>query len=448
MKKDKDNLKGLAEELTALGLKKGADEIEVSILRGYEFNAEVRMQEIENLVEAGSKTLSIKIIKDKKTAYASSEDFSREILDKLIASCLQRAELGNPDEFAGLPERKSAPGEMDIPALKLYDPEIVKLPADRKIKLALETERIGLADSRITNSHGASCGTTEAQTILVNSRGFSCEYAVTSCYLGLGLQAGTTDAKVEDYWYCSQRHFQDLEPPEQIAQKTIARTVRQLGAKKIETQNVPVVFEPEMSAGLLGFLFTCVSGMSIYQKASFLADKLGEPIGNELITVIDDGLMPGKLGSRPFDSEGVPAQITTVIDRGVLRNYLCNTYAARKLNLKSTGNCSGTGVGTQNFYMQAGKNSPVEIIKSVEKGLLLIRTIGHGLNPVTGDISRGAYGMWIEKGEIAYPVTEITISGNLGKMLNEIEMVGNDLEFRTAVSGPTIKFQELTIGGT
>ena len=446
MKKDKENLKGLAEDLAALGIQKGADEIEVTILQGYEFNAEVRMQEIENLVEAGSKTMAVKIIKDKKTSYSSSEDFSRETLEKLISNSIQRAEFGNPDEFGGLPEKHAV--KVSIPSLKLHDPTMAQLPADEKIKLALKTEKIALADSRITNSHGASCGTNEARNILVNSQGFSGEYLTTSCYLGVGLQAGDTDSKVEEYWYCSKCHFKDLESPEEIAGKAVARTVRQLGARKIKTQNVPVVFEPEMTASLLGFLFSCISGMSIYQKASFLVDRLGQKIGNELITVINDGLMPGKLGSQPFDSEGVPTQTTTVIDKGVLKNYLCNTYAARKLKLTSTGNCSGGGVGAHNFYLQPGKNTPEEIIKSVEKGLLLTRTIGHGLNPVTGDISRGAYGLWIEKGEIIYPVAEITISGNLGKILNEIEMVGNDLDFRSSVAGPTIRVKELTIGGT
>ncbi|MFQ6082210.1 MAG: TldD/PmbA family protein [Candidatus Aminicenantia bacterium] len=445
MKENNGNLKTLAEELVIYGKKNGADEVEVTIIQGYEFNVNVRMKEIENLIEAGSKHLTIRVIKDKKTALASSEDFSKETLEKLIVNAIKRAGLGSSDEFAGLPEKQEL--KTDVSSLNLYDPDISQLPADKKISLALGTEKIALADSRITNSHGASCGTNEIRRILANSNGFSSEYSETSCYLGVGLQAGETDTKVEDYWYCSKRHFKELESPEEIAKKAVERTVRQLGAKKIKTQNVPVVFEPNMTSWLLAFLFSCVSGISIYQKSSFLVDKLGQKIGNKLITVIDDGLMPGKLGSKPFDSEGVPTQTTTVINKGVLENYLCNTYAARKLNLKSTGNCSGRGVGSNNFYLKPGKHSPEEILKSIDNGLLLIRTIGHGLNPVTGDISRGAFGLWIEKGEIAYPVTEITISGNLNKILNEIEMIGNDLDFRGRYTGPTIKIKEMTIGG-
>ncbi len=445
MKKDKENLRGLTEDLVDLGIKKGADEVEVTIAQGFEFGVKVRMREIEELTEAGSNGLAVRVIKDKKTAFASSEDFTKETLEKLIVNAVNRVEMGNPDEFAGLPEKQRI--ETDIASLNLYDPKIPKLSADEKIKLALETEKIALSDKRINNSHGARCRTYEIRRILANSKGFSGEYNETNCYIFLGLQAGETDSKVEGYWISSKRHFKDLEPPEKIAKKAVERTLRQLGAKKIKTQNVPVVIEPNQTSGILEFLFECVAGTSIYRKSSFLVDKLGQKIGNEQVTVIDDALMPGGLGSRPFDSEGVPTQTTTVIDKGVLENYLCNTYASRKLKLKSTGNCLGTGVGAHNFYLKPGNHTPEEIIKSVDRGLLLTRTIGFGLNPVTGDISRGAFGLWIEKGEIVYPVTEITISANMGNILNEIEMIGNDLDFRSRFAGPTIKVREATIGG-
>jgi PmbA protein len=174
---------------------------------------------------------------------------------------------------------------------------------------------------------------------------------------------------------------------------------------------------------------------------------LGEKVAGSEIFVSDDGLMPGMLGTTPFDSEGVPSQKTKIIDRGILKNFLCNTYAARKLKLRSTGNADGSGIGPHNFYLHAGTTSPDKIISSLDKGLILIRTIGHGLNPMNGDISRGAFGLWVEKGQIVYPVSEITISGNLGQILNSIEMIGNDLEFRSPIAGPTIKISELTIAG-
>lgn len=444
-KKTASDLQKLARRLINLGKKWGADEIEVTVAEGYEFNVDVRLGKIENLIESGSRYLSLKIIKEKKTAVASSSDLSRETLERLLRNSIRRADLASPDEYAGLApltERKN-----DVLSLKLYDPQISELDPQKKINLALETERIALTDKRISNSHGASFVTHEIKTILANSNGFSDEYDQTYCSLGLGLQAGDQDSIVEDYWFCSRRHFARLEPPEEIAKKAVERTIRQLNPKKIKTQRVPVVFEPTMTSWLLGFLFVCISGVSIYQRSSFLVDKLGERIGNELIAVVDDGLLPEKLGSRPFDSEGVPCQKTTVIENGILKNYLCNTYAARKLNLQSTGNAEGGGVGPNNFYLLPGKNSPREIIASLKKGLILTRTIGHGLNPVTGDISRGAFGLWVENGEIAFPVSEITISGNLGEILQSVEMVGNDLDFRSSVVGPTIKVAELTVAG-
>lgn len=440
-----DELNRLAENLVSFAKSNGADEVEVTIADGNEFSVDVRLGKIENLVEADSRHLGLKIIKDMKTAYASSSDLAKETLKHLIRNAIQRAAFGSRDEHASLPPH--VPEKIDISSLKLSDPEIRELDAAKKIQLALETERIALEDKRITNSHGASFVTNEVKTILANSRGFIGTYDQTFCSLSVGLQAGGTDDKVEDYWFSAERFFKDLETPKSIAQRAVERTVRQLNPRKIQTQTAPVVFEPAMTAWLLGFLFACVSGVAVYQKVSFLADRLGQRIGNEKINVIDDGLMPGKLGSRPFDSEGVPCRRTPVIENGVLSSYLCNTYAARKLNLRSTGNADGTGVSPNNFYLVPGSVSPQDIISSTKKGFILIRTIGHGLNPVTGDISRGAFGLWVEDGEIAYPVSEVTIAGNLEKILNRVETVGNDLEFRTVVCGPTIKIGELTVAG-
>jgi PmbA protein len=440
-----DDLKSLAESLVSFGKAAGADEVEVTVSEGREFGVDVRMGSIENLVEAGSKHLSLRVIKDMKTAYATSSDLAMEILRRLLRNAVIRAELGSRDEFASLPPLQAT--EIDIPSLELFDPEIGGLDPRRKIDLALETERIALADKRISNSHGASFVTNEVTGVLVNSKGFSGGYEQTFCSLSVGLQAGGTDDKAEDYWSSADRYFRRLEPPEAVAKKAIERTVRQLHPRKIETQTVPIVFEPDMTAWLVGFLFACVSGVAVYQKASCLAEKLGERIGNEKITIVDDGLMPGKLGSRPFDSEGMPCRRTTVVENGLLRRFLCHTYAARKLKLAATGNADGTAVGPNNFYLLPGSLTPDEIIRSTQKGLLLTRTIGHGLNPVTGDISRGAFGLWIEGGEIAYPVSEITIAGNLEDILKSVEMVGNDLDFRSPVCGPTIKVAQLTLAG-
>ena len=440
-------LRDLAESLAAYARKCGAGEAEVSIADGYEFDVEVRKGRIETLVEAGSRSAGVRIIKDQKTAYASSSDLDMGTLRRLVRNAVRRAELGSPDEFAAL--APLAPERVDAAALDLNDPVIAGLDSKTKIDLALRTERAALKDRRITNSYGATFASNEISSVLTMTNGFVGEYAQTYCGLGVGLQAGGTDDRVEDGWSSSKRHFKDLETPEEIARKAVERTVRQLHPRKIRTQNVPVIFEPTQTAWLMGFLFGCVAGTAVYQKATFLEGRLGKRIGNERITVVDDALMPGALGSHPFDSDGLPCRRTVVVEKGVLKSYLCNYYAARKLGLSSTGSADGGGVGPANFYLEPGLGAvaAADIVAGTKKGLLLIRTIGHGLNGVTGDISRGAFGLWIEDGRVAYPVSEITISGNLGRILESVEAVGTDIDFNSAVTGPTVKVSEMTVAG-
>jgi PmbA protein len=440
-----EKYKYLAEWMVSFARSSGADEIEVVVISGNEFSADVRNGSIESLVEAGSRHIGFRLRKDQKTASASSSDLEKGILKQLVLNALERAQIASRDPYAGLPKQIEPP--LDAESLLLFDPSINEMDSKKKINLAIKTEKIALLDNRITNSHGAGFETQEVHTTIANSTGFLQQYKETFCSLGVGLQAGDTNHIVEGSWSCTKRFLCEIESPEIIAKKAVYRTIRQLNSRKIKTQNVPVIFEPRMTSWLMGFLFSCVSGSAIYQKTSFLAGRLGERIGNPFITVIDDGTMPGKLGTTPFDAEGIPSQKTFVMEKGILKNYLCNTYAARKLKLESTGNADGGGIGPTNFYLQNGTSPPDDIIASMEKGLILTRTIGHGLNPVNGDISRGAFGLWVEDGQVIYPVSEITISGNLGGILNNIEMVGNDLEFRSSVCGPTIKVGELTIAG-
>lgn len=438
-------LLALTERLVDFGLTCGADEVEVSLSDGREFSVDVRLGQVENLLEAGSRSLGLRVIKDKKTAFATSSDLREETVQRIVQNAVKRTELASRDEHAGLPPLREE--RVDIPSLELYDPEIPKLMPARKIALALETERIALEDTRITNSQGSSFVSHEVAIFLANSNGFRGSYDQTFCSLSVGLQAGGTDDKVEDHWVSVVRHFRNLEAPESVAKKAVERTVRQLRPRKIRTQDVPVIFEPEMTGWLLGFLFACVSGVAVYRKATFLAERLGTRIGGGNITVNDDGLMPARLGSRPFDGEGVPCGRTTVVENGVLRRFLCHSYAGRKLSQPATGNADGAGITPNNFYLLPGSSTPQEIIASTEKGFLLTRTIGHGLNPVTGDFSRGAFGLWIEGGEVAYPVSEVTIAGQLERILNNVELVGNDLDFRSSVCGPTVRISGLTVAG-
>ena len=254
-------LRDLAGSLVAYAKKCGADEAEVSVADGFEFNVDVRRGRIETLVEAGSRSAGLKVIKDRKTAYASSSDLDGGTLRRLVRNAVRRAELGSPDECAGLAPREGA--AIDAAALRLYDPAIPALDSRTKIALATETERAALRDKRITNSYGATFASNEIRSVLALSNGFVGEYAQTYCGLGVGLQAGGTDDRVEDSWSSSKCHFKDLERPEEIARKAVERTVRQLKPRKIRTQNVPVIFEPTQTAWLMGFLFGCVTGTAV-----------------------------------------------------------------------------------------------------------------------------------------------------------------------------------------
>jgi PmbA protein len=431
----------MAESLVAAGRSRGADEIQATVAEGSEFSTTVREGRIESLLEAGSRSVSVKVIVDKKVATASSSDLSKDTLERMVAETVDRAARMSADPCAGLPE--TAERAVDPESLDLFDPAIPDLPAETKISMARKTEALCLADSRIKKSYGASVGTFQGTVALANSRGFAGMYRRTSCSCGVSLQAGEGDNLIDEGWSDASHRLDRLLDPESIARLAVDRTVRLIGARKVETQNCPVVMEPSVASSYLGFLAQCVGGGSVYLRQSFLADRMGQPVGNGLVSVTDDGLIRGGPGTRPFDAEGVPARRTPILERGVLRNFLLDTYSGRKLGLSSTGNASGVN----NFWMEAGSSSADEIIRSTKNGLYLTGTIGFGLVAVTGDISQGAFGIWIKDGELAFPVAEITLSGNLGTLLQNVEMVGDDPERKWSVSAPTVKIAEMSVGG-
>jgi len=436
------NTKTTAEKLVKFGLKEGADQVEVSVREGTDFSVEVRKGKIEKLEEAGTRSLAVRVIKDQKSATATSSKFDLEPLKDLVRGAVKRTVFGDRDEYLGLPENREIP--TDSAALKLFDSRVLEMAPREKIDLARRLEDLALRmDRRINNSYGARLHSHFGTYYLFNSRGFGGSYRSSRWSMGVYLQAGPTNNSVQGGWNTAGRFFRQLEPLESVAATAVERTVRQLNPRKVETQKVPVVVEPGQGIGLLYFLYQCIDGRTVSQKRSFLADRLTRLVAHSRVNVVDDGRMPEKLGSRPFDREGVPTRRTQVIKDGILNSFLTDTYTARKLGQTSTGNASGLN----NFYLQAGPHSPGEICRSVKKGLLLTLTMGQGTNPITGDISRGAGGMWIEDGEIVYPVAEITISGNLGDILQNVEMVGNDLEFRGRVACPTLKVGEMTVGG-
>jgi PmbA protein len=289
---------------------------------------------------------------------------------------------------------------------------------------------------------------------LANSHGFIGSYNGSSFSLSVSPIASDarTGSMQRGVWYEVQRKFARLASAESIGREAARRAVRRLGARRVATKRVPVVFDQETAGSLLANLCSAVSGYGLYKRASFLLDQLGRTIASDLITVYDDGRMVGGLGSRPFDGEGVATRKNTIVERGVLTSYLLDTYSGKKMGLPSTGNASRSvgespSVGPTNFYLVPDTKTPEQIIGSVKEGLYLTELIGFGINMVTGDYSRGASGFWIENGELAFPVEEITIAGNLKQMLKDIEMVGNDLVFRGRVASPTIKIAEMMVAG-
>ncbi|MDE3077976.1 MAG: TldD/PmbA family protein, partial [Chloroflexota bacterium] len=325
---------------------------------------------------------------------------------------------------------------------------------DRAIDLARRCEQAAFdADSRITNSGGASCGYTVGTQALVNTRGFAGAYQGSSCSVSVEVMADDAEGKKRnDYWYTADRFLQRLESPESVGQKAAERAVRKLGARKVSTREVPVVWDPMVARAFGGLLARAASGELLYRRASFLLDQEGDLIASPLLNVVDDATLPSRLGSHPFDGEGLAGQRNAVFTEGRFLQFLLDTYTARKTGRKSTHNAvRGTGgppsVGTTNLLLLPGASSPEEIIASVDDGLYLTELLGFGDNITTGDFSRGAGGMWIEHGRLAYPVSEINVSGNLKEMMRDIEMVGNDIDYRSATAAPTIKISKLMVSG-
>ena len=431
-------------------VKRGASAAEVIIRQRTELSVGVRLGQVETLQESTDQGLGLRVLIDGRQASVSGSDFSRDAVMSLMGEAVELARLTSPDDTAGLPD----PQELatSIPDLDLWDEAIVELSTEDQIEMALRAERAAQEYSnRISNFDGGGFDSAYGSVILANSLGFAGEFRTTSCSLASVPVAAENGRMQRDYWYDVRRKLSEMDSPEEIGVMAARRTLRKLGSRSVPTQAVPVVFEPNMARDMLGDIFDAASGESIFRKASFLVGQLGEQIANERLTVIDDGVMPRGLGSRPFDGEGLPTRRTVVISGGVLESYLLNSYTARKLGLRSTGNAgrglSGApGVEAGNLYIEPGPYSPDEIIKSVSKGLLITELLGFGVNIVTGDYSRSAGGIWIENGELTFPVQGVTIAGNLKEMLNSIEMIGNDLDFRGSVVAPTLLIGRMTIG--
>ena len=451
------DLESLAADVVALAVKAGASDAEAVVREGDEFSVNVRMGEVETLKESGSRGLGLRVFLGTRSASTSTSDLTSDGIRQLVDGALALAKVTEEDPFTGLPEAAEF-GAVEGDLHLCYD-DVYSLPGTERIEWARRAEAAALdADPRITNSDGGSFDAATGRKVLANSRGFVGGYR--SSYAGVSAAPLAMDSNGQmqrDGWWSSARRLADLESPESIGKEAARRTLRRLGARRVSTQSVPIVFAPEVAQSLIGAVFEAASGDAIWRSASFLAGRLGEQIAAPSLTIIDNNTMllptgAGGFGTSPFDGEGLPSLRTVVVEAGVLRNYLLNTYTARKLGMKSTHNASrglaGTpGIGCGNLYLEPGKQTPEEIIAAIPAGLYVTSLMGFGVNTVTGDYSRGATGLWIENGQLTYAVEEVTVAGNLAEMLQNITAIGNDLEFRGAVACPTLRVDGMTIAG-
>jgi PmbA protein len=413
----------------------------------------VRLGEVETVKLARERRLGLRCFADHASAVASTADLSDESIEAFARQVVEMARAVAPDPTSGLPE--AALLAQDRPDLGLFDPTGLDLAPEERVARAKRCEAAARgADPRIVNSEGADFSLGAAHVAYASSAGFAASYRSTSYSLSVSPVArdGDLGGMQRDYWYDASRSLARLAEPEEIGRIAAQRALRRLGARPVPTQQVPVVFDPQAAATLVGHLAGAASGGTLYRRASFLLDRLGSEVASPLVTVVDDGRLPGGLASRPFDAEGLATRRNLVVERGVLRSYLLDTYSARKLGLAPTGNAARSvgdvpGASSTNFYLEKGAHTPDEIVASVPRGLYVTGLSGFGVNGITGDYSRGASGLWIEDGRLTFPVEEVTIAGNLLQMLRDVEMVGDDLVFRSSVAAPTVKIARMTVGG-
>ena len=441
----------LASDLLRRARACGADAADVLVSAGTDFSVTGRKGEVETLTEAGSKALGIRVFVGRRTALSYTSDFSAAGLARMVEDVVAMARVTGEDPAAGLPDETPAAENVE---LELFDPSPGRLPAAERIEWAKRGEAAAFAASaEVSNSHGASFSVDEGALVLANTLGFLGTYRTSSVSLSVVPLAERDGQMQRDYWYTMGRGMEDLISPETVGRIAAERTLRRLGARQVPTCEVPVVFDPETAAELLGHVFSAINGYAVFRNASFLKDSLGELVASPLLTIVDDGRRRRGLGARPFDGEGLPTRRNVPLEAGVLRHFCCDSYAARKIGARPTGSArrgvaGGPGVGPGNLCILAGAVTPEEIVGELERGLYVTDLIGFGVNLVTGDFSQGAAGQWIEKGRFAHPVHEVTIAGNLKQMLRDVDAVGSDLEFRSSVASPTLRVRKMTVSGT
>jgi PmbA protein len=444
----------IIEEVLKLTRSAGATAADAVLVGSDNVTARVRDTEIDFVTQAQQRTLGIRALvasrHGARSAITSTSDLSPAAVARMAEETVTLARATAEDPDAGLPEEAFAG---DLPDLALLDPLDRNVKVESRIEDARSAEAAARSsDPRIENSEGSQVSSDFADVAFGNSEGFFGEYQSASHFLSSEPVARQDDSLQRDYWMTVARRLADLESPAEVGRLAAARALRRLGATPTPTCVVPVIFDPVTAPSLLGHLSSCLNGYSVYRQTSFLAGRLGDSIAASSITVIDDGRRPGGLGSKPFDGEGLPTRRTLLVDGGKLTSYLLDSYSARKLGLQSTGNAarsvgSPPTAAASNLWLEPGSQTLEEIIASTQRGLLVTELIGMGFNPVTGDYSRGAVGLWIEEGEIVRPVEEITIAGNLAEMLTDIDAIGSDLLWLGRVASPSLRIANMTVAG-
>jgi PmbA protein len=451
---DIEKLIQLGAQVVERARRAGADVAEAAISEGAHLSVKVRMGEPELVEEAGSKSLGLRVMRGQQVAVTYTSDLTESGLARFIEDAIELAKLSQPDPFAGPPSPELLSRAAQHADLELFDPQVDEIDAARAIDMAKRSEAAALKlDPRLTNSEGATVSRQAGASALVTSGGFQGGVRGTYASIAVHPVADDADGKKRSGYYWSARRFADaIESPEEVGLEAARRTLAKLGSRKIDTQEAPVIFEPDSARSILGLLAGCVNGGAIWRKGSYLVEREGQLVASPLVTVIDDPLVARGPGSRPFDGEGLVSRRNTIVERGVLKTFVLDTYSAKKLGKQSTGNASrgssgGVGPSTTNFILQPGAHTAAAILKDSDRALYVTDMMGFGFNAVTGDFSRGASGFWIEKGERAFPVSEVTISLNLDELLKRIDRVGDDLDLRTSVCSPTIRISSMTIAG-
>jgi PmbA protein len=434
-------LQQMSESVLQLAKTAGASAAEAEVSLGFGQNVSIRMNETETIEYNRDKGVSVTVYFDQQKGHASTSDLSPQALQDTVAAACNIARYTAQDEFCGLAD--SALMAKDIPDLDLHHPW--DLTVDQAIKLAQECESVARAvDSRITNSEGASVSTYEGMFAYANSNGFNGGYASSRHGLSCSVIADDGDDNMQrDYWYTSARAPGDLESAAYVGRLAGERTVKRLNSRRIKTAQVPVMFDASLSSGLISHLISAISGGSLYRKSSFLLDSLGKQVMSPFVTIEEKPHLLRGLASSPFDNEGVATKSRTLVKNGVLQGYMLSSYSARKLGMVSTGNAGGN----HNLIVSHSDLDFNAMLETMGTGLLVTELLGHGINMVTGDYSRGAAGFWVENGVIVHAVEEITIAGNLKDMLNQIVAIGNDVLVQGSKQVGSILIENMTVAG-